>query len=75
MIKKSLLFSILTKQTLFFVRDGVFLRFDSTQYVKIHFLRKKIGGYVTGRPDGSGPSRQEVKNDVWKYLQTIVICL
>jgi len=30
---------------------------------------------VTRRPDCSGPSRREVRTDVWKYLQTIVIGL
>jgi len=35
----------------------------------------KTGSYVTGRPDCSGPSRREVKIDVWKYLQTIVMGL
>ena len=30
---------------------------------------------MTGRHDCSGPSRREVKNNVWKYLKTIVIGL
>ena len=38
-------------------------------------FQKTTGTYVTGRPDCSGPSRQEVKIDVWKYLQTIVMGL
>jgi len=32
---------------------------------------KKLGVHVTGRLNCSGPSRREVKIDVWKYLQTI----
>jgi len=32
---------------------------------------QKAGIYMTGRPDCTGPSRREVKIDVWKYLQTI----
>jgi hypothetical protein len=36
---------------------------------------QKSGSYVTGRPDCSGPSRREVKIDVWKYFQTIVMGL
>jgi len=36
---------------------------------------QKTGSYVTGRPDCSGPSHREVKIDVWKYLQTIVMGL
>jgi len=31
--------------------------------------------YVTARPNSLRPSRREVKNDVWKYLQIIVIGL
>jgi len=38
-----------------------------------HF--KKPGVHVAGKPDCSGPSRREVKIDVWKYLQTIVMGL
>ena len=30
---------------------------------------------MTGRHDCSGPSRREVRIDVWKYLQTIVMGL
>ena len=36
---------------------------------------QKTGNYVTGRADCSGRSRPEVKIDVWKYLQTIVMGL
>ena len=36
---------------------------------------QKTGSYVTGRPKCSGPSRREVKNDVCKYLQTVVMGL
>jgi len=36
---------------------------------------RKIDPYVTGRPNSLRPSRREVKNDVWKYLQTIVMRL
>jgi len=36
---------------------------------------QKPGRYVTGRPDCLGPSRWEVKNEVWRYLQTIVMGL
>jgi len=36
---------------------------------------QKTGSYVTGKPDCSGPSCREVKIDVWKYLQTIVMGL
>jgi len=36
---------------------------------------QKTGSYVTGRPNCSGPSCREVKIDVWKYIQTIVMGL
>jgi len=36
---------------------------------------QKTGIYVTGRPECAGPSHREVKIDVWKYLQTIVMGL
>jgi len=36
---------------------------------------QKICSNVTGRPNSLRPSRREVKNDVWKYLQTIVMGL
>ena len=40
------------------------------------FLRGgKPANYVTARPNSLRPSCREVKNDVWKYLQTIVMGL
>jgi len=45
-----------------------------TEFLGIHRF-KRLGVYVTGRPDCSGLSRQEVKIDVWKYLQTILMGL
>jgi len=36
---------------------------------------QKIGPYVTARPNDLRPSRREAKNDVWKYLQIIVIAM
>jgi len=36
---------------------------------------QKTGSYVTGRPDFSGPSLREVKIDLWKYFQTIIMGL
>jgi len=47
---------------------------DSTN-ISSPFLRGETGRYVTGRPKSLRPSHREVKNNVWKYLQTIVICL
>jgi len=45
-----------------------------TEFLEIHNF-KKLGVYVTVRPNCSGPSRREVKIDVQKYLQTIVMGL
>jgi len=36
---------------------------------------QKTGSYMTGRPNYSGPSQREVKNDMWNYLQTVVMGL
>ena len=36
---------------------------------------QKTVPYVTARPNNLRPSCREVKNDVWKYLQIIVIVL
>ena len=40
-------------------------------------FEKTPRSYVTGRPNcpESGSCRREVKNDVWKYLQTVVVGL
>jgi len=45
-----------------------------TEFLEIQNF-KKLGVHVTGRPDCSGLSRQEVKIDVWNYPQTIVMGL
>jgi len=39
------------------------------------FWKKKSGNSVTRISDNLRPSRREVKNDVWKYPQIIVIGL
>jgi len=42
---------------------------------QIHLWRGISRIYVTGRPDCLGPFCQEVRNDVWKYLQAVIIGL
>jgi len=48
--------------------------FRFEQYVESSF-EGKFGHYVTGRPNILRPSCREVKNNVWKYLQNIVMGL
>jgi len=46
---------------------------------KIEFVEiqnfTKLAVHVTGKPDCSGLSSREVKTDMWKYFQTIVMGL
>ena len=48
---------------------------DCTQLQLPGLTIEKNSSYVTVRPNCSGPSRQKVKNNVWKYLQTFVMGL
>ena len=52
-----------------------FWKTNITTTCRVPFWRKKTVTYVTVRPNSLRQSRREVKNDVWKYLQTIVIGL